>query len=155
MTAPHQVREIDPSKTMPPETGPPSGNGQANYAGVALEGVRQLGGAVERHQEHATTRPARPRASVLAIVLAAALVLQTTLISIVGAIAYLGHQSGTGDYERRQQERHAAVMESHRLVMAELRAQREALYQLIDTVAEHHPEAAKVARELERGRARP
>ncbi len=169
MSAPHKVAHIDPSQTIPTPTGPPPSGSSA--WDVARDVVNQGGSALERHQQQAaylppeqqvTNRPARPRASTLSIVTAAALVLFAFGVSIAGGLAYLGHQMGASGYEDRQQERHETVMAAlaaHTLAVAaqtvELAAQRRALYQLIDTVAEHHPEAAKVGRQLERGRVKP
>ena len=82
-------------------------------------------------------------------------------VSFAGVVAYIGHQMGADGYEARQLDRHTTVMaalaaqtEALATQTLELAAHRRALYRLIDTVAEHHPEAAKVGKDLERGTVR-
>lgn len=125
---------------MPPSTAPPSGG----WPGVALEGVRQGGAVLERYQDGARDRPPRPGASTLSIVNTVALA-----FVVIGVVAAgISHQLGAEGYDERQRQRHEEVM-------SELKRQRASLYDLIDTVAEHHPEAARASRHLERGSVRP
>lgn len=141
MTDPHEVVPFDPAKTMDPG-GPPNGS-SANWPGVAQEVVRQGGGAIERHQVRTSSRAPRPRASMLSIANAVGLGCLFMVVILGSIAAAVIHQLGAESYEARQLQRHDAVMEN-------LRAQREATYMLIDAVAVHHPEAAKVGTKLQR-----
>lgn len=108
------------------------------------EAAQQAGGLArevhrgwrEDRRERRRDREPRPPASTTAIV---ALVIAA--LSPIVLITW--HQLGASDYKREAEVRHEALMN-------ELRAQRTAIYGLTDTVAEHHPEAAKVGTKLSR-----
>ena len=123
---------IDKRQTIPPSTEPPAG-----WPDVAQEVVRQAGPAYERYQDRSSDRPPRPRASTLSVVL-------MVLVGVgyaLGLAAFLGHQWGTLDYERRQEERHKQLLIG--------------IYGLIDVIAVHHPEARQIEQDMQRAKVRP
>ncbi len=156
--------------TLPPSTGPP--DPAASWPGVARAGIEHGGAIIQRHQEAREragySREPRPPASTLSIANAVAIGFTVVVIIVLVVL----HQQAANGYEQRQsarhesllreqQERHNALMremeaqrQRHEQTMAELAQQRTALYELIDNVAAHHPEAERVGKRLERGTVR-